>query len=84
MTNVVLLIVYTIVIFFAISLIKFYHINKLGFWSVYFAIKPNYTIYLSVYAFGVCILGFATSGIGKRRYLVVYSVLLLHVLDPFL
>jgi hypothetical protein len=75
-TNVALLIVYTIVIFFAVALIKFYHLDMLGFWSVYFVIVPNYIIYLTSYAFGVCLLGLGTTRIGKRRYLVIYSILL--------
>lgn len=75
-SNVILLVVCTVVIFFAASLLKFYHLSKLGFWSNYFTIVPYYIIYLSVYTFGVSLLGFATSGIEKKSFLITYAILL--------
>jgi uncharacterized membrane protein (DUF2068 family) len=50
-SNVLLVITSTLIIFTAVILIKFYHINKLDFWSSYFSIVPVYTITLGVYTF---------------------------------
>ena len=50
-SNVLLVITSTLIIFTAVILIKFYHINKLDFWSPYFTVVPTYTITLGVYTF---------------------------------
>jgi hypothetical protein len=51
LSNVFLLITSTILIFTAIVLMKFYHVDKLDFWSAYFGIVPAYMIILGVYTF---------------------------------
>jgi len=75
-SNVILLITSTILIVFAAILMKFYHMDKLGFWSEYFAVFPNYVIYLSIYTFGVSLFGFFITGMERRRYLIAYGVML--------
>ena len=40
LSNVVLIIISTILIFMAAILLKFYHLDKLGFWSSYFELVP--------------------------------------------
>jgi len=76
LSNVFLLVTSTLIIFTAVVLIKFYHMTKLNFWSVYFAIVPNYTIALGLLTFLVSCFGFAISGSEKRRLLAGYGFLL--------
>lgn len=76
LSNVFLLITSTILIFTAIVLMKFYHVDKLDFWSAYFGIVPTYMIILGVYTFCVCFFGFAISGSEKRLFLAAYAVFL--------
>jgi hypothetical protein len=77
LSNVFLLITSTILIFSAIILIKFYHIDKLAFWSSYFSIVPMLMIILGVYTFLVCIYGFAISHSENRMLIAVYAGLLI-------
>ena len=76
LSNVFLLITSTILIFTAIVLMKFYHVDKLDFWSAYFSIVPTYMIILGVYTFMVCFFGFAISGSENRLFIAIYAVLL--------
>lgn len=72
-SNVLLLIVSTILIFSAIILMKFYATQSLGFWSSYFPVVPVFMIILGVYTFVVCMYGFLISG-GEHRYEMLFSV----------
>ena len=76
LSNVFLLITSTILIFTAVILMKFYHVDKLNFWSVYFWLVPIYMICLGVYTFMVCVFGFVTAATDNRTMLVAYAVLL--------
>ena len=76
LSNVFLLIASTILVFSAVILIKFYHIDKLDFWSTYFMIVPLLMIVLGVYTFIVCVYGFLISGSERRLLLVIYALLL--------
>jgi hypothetical protein len=76
LSNVFLLITSTILIFSAVILMKFYHIDKLDFWSAYFAIVPVYMIVLGLYTFLVCIFGFLISGSESRGLIAGFAVLL--------
>ena len=55
---------------------KFYHVDKLDFWSVYCWLVPVFMITLGVYTFLVCIFGFFTSGSENRYMIAGYAVLL--------
>jgi hypothetical protein len=77
LSNVFLLITSTILIFSAVILIKFYHIDKLHFWSSFFTIVPILMIVLGIYTFLVCIYGFAISHSENRALLAVYAGLLI-------
>ena len=76
LSNVFLLITATILIFSAVVLIKFYHVDKLSFWSTYFTFVPFLMIVLGVYTFLVCVVGFLISGTENRLLLAIYAVLL--------
>ena len=76
LSNVFLLITSTILIFTAVILMKFYHVDKLDFWSVYCWLVPVFMITLGVYTFLVCIFGFFTSGSENRHMIMGYAVLL--------
>ena len=55
---------------------KFYHVDKLDFWSVYCWLAPVFMIVLGVYTFLVCIFGFVISGSENRPMIAGYAVLL--------
>jgi len=76
LSNVFLLITSTILIFTAVILMKFYHVDKLDFWSVYCWLAPVFMIVLGVYTFLVCIFGFVISGSENRPMIAGYAVLL--------
>lgn len=76
LSNVFLLITSTILIFSAIILMKFYHIDKLDFWSAYFYVVPIFMITLGVYTFLVCIYGFLISGSESRGLIASFAILL--------
>ena len=76
LSNVFLLITSTILIFTAVILMKFYHVDKLDFWSVYCWLVPVFMITLGVYTFLVCIFGFVISGSENRPMIAGYAVLL--------
>lgn len=75
-SNVLLLVTSTIIIFTAVMLIKFYHISKLDFWSSYFTVVPTYTITLGVYTFMTSFFGFAVSGTEKSILIGSYAAFL--------
>ena len=56
---------------------KFYHIDKLYFWSAYFQIVPLLMIVLGVYTFLLCVYGFIISNYEHRPLLAIYAVLLI-------
>lgn len=62
LSNVFLLTTSTILLFSAAVLIKFYHITKLDFWSVYFVVVPVLMILLGIFTFLTCVFGFLISG----------------------
>jgi len=76
-SNVFLLIVSTFLMFSAAILMKFYHIDKLYFWSAYFQIVPLLMIVLGVYTFLLCVYGFIISNYEHRPLLAIYAVLLI-------
>ncbi len=76
LSNVFLLITSTILIFSAVILMKFYHLDKLNFWSSYFSIVPILMIVLGLYTFLVCVYGFAISHSENRVLIGVYAGLL--------
>ena len=76
LSNVFLLITSTILIFSAIILMKFYHVDKLDFWSPYFQVVPVYMVTLGIYTFLVCFFGFFVAGIENRGFIAGYAVLL--------
>ena len=56
---------------------KFYHIDKLHFWSTYFQIVPMLMIVLGVYTFLLCVYGFIISNYEHRPLLAIYALLLI-------
>ena len=76
LSNVFLLITSTILIFSAVILMKFYHVDKLDFWSSYFWVTPVLMIVLGVYTFLICVYGFLISGSENRSLLALYAFLL--------
>jgi len=76
LSNVFLLITSTILIFTAVVLMKFYHVDKLDFWSIYFWLVPIYMICLGVFTFLVCIFGFVISQSENRALIAGFAVLL--------
>ena len=65
----------TVLIFTAIILMRFYHIDKLDFWSEYFWIVPLYMIILGVYTLLVCVFGFCMTGYENRGAIAGFAVL---------
>jgi len=76
MANVFLLITSTILIFSSIVLIKFYHISKLDFWSMWFYVNPVLMIALGLYTFFVCVYGFLISNQENRCLVGLVAVFL--------
>ena len=77
--NVFLIITSTVLIFSAIILIKFYHLDKFGFWDPLFEVVPLYMICLGVFTFIVCFFGFAVTATENRGLLVTFAVVLVIV-----
>ena len=73
LSNVFLLIASTILIFLAIILMRFYHVDKLDVWDNLFWIVPIYMICLGVFTFLVCIFGLLISGSDNRPLILVYA-----------
>ena len=76
LTSVFLIITSTILIFTAVILMKFYHLDKIGFLSDYYEIVPYYMISLGVYTFLVSLIGFCTIGSENRGLIVSLAILL--------
>eukprot|EP00088_Acartia_fossae_P006473 TRINITY_DN12977_c2_g2_i2.p1 TRINITY_DN12977_c2_g2~~TRINITY_DN12977_c2_g2_i2.p1 ORF type:complete len:316 (+),score=51.26 TRINITY_DN12977_c2_g2_i2:49-948(+) len=75
-SNVFLLITSTILVFSSIVLIKFYHISKLDFWSMWFYINPMLMIALGLYTFAVCVYGFLISNQENRCLVSLVAIFL--------
>ena len=75
LSNVFLTIASTILIFLAIVLMKFYHLDKLGFWDDYFVLTPHIMIYLGIFTFVICIYGFLISNHENRVLLSIMAIL---------
>jgi len=75
----ILIITSTVLIFSAIILIKFYHLDKFGFWDPLFEVVPLYMICLGVFTFIVCFFGFAVTATENRGLLVTFAVVLVIV-----
>lgn len=76
LSNVFLLITSTILLFSSIILIKFYHITKLDFWSVWFYINPTFMIGLGIFTFAVSVYGFLISNQENRCLIAMIAGLL--------
>jgi len=76
LTSVFLIITSTILIFTAVILMKFYHLDKIGFLSQYYEIVPYYMISLGVFTFLVSLFGFCTIGSEHRGLIVSLAILL--------
>lgn len=55
---------------------KFYHLDKLGFWSSYFELVPYYMIFLGVYTFLVGLFGTFAIPSGNKIAILVFAVLI--------
>ena len=55
---------------------RFYHIDKLYFWSSYFQVVPMLMIVLGIYTFLLCVYGFIISSYEHRPLLAIYAGLL--------
>lgn len=55
---------------------KFFHIDKLDFWSAYFWVAPVLMIVLGIYTFLICVYGFLISGSERRALIAFYAFLL--------
>jgi len=76
LSTVFLVITSTILIFTAVILMKFYHLDKLGFWSSYFELVPYYMIILGIYTFLVGLFGTFASPSGNKAALIVFAILM--------
>jgi len=76
LSSVILIITSTILIFTAVTLMKFYHLDKLGFWSSYFEFVPYYMLILGVYSFLLGLFGAFVSGSGSKGALMVFALLM--------
>ena len=76
LSSVILIITSTILIFTAVTLMKFYHLDKLGFWSSYFEFVPYYMLVLGLYSFLLGLFGAFVSGSGSKGALMVFALLM--------
>jgi hypothetical protein len=76
LSSVILIITSTILIFTAVTLMKFYHLDKLGFWSSYFEFVPYYMLILGIYTFLLGLFGAFVSGLGNKAALIVFAALM--------
>jgi len=76
LANAFLLIASTILIFTSILLIRFYHITKLDFWSMWFYVCPMLMLGLGLYTFSVCVYGFLISNRENRCLISMIAVFL--------
>lgn len=76
LSSVILIITSTILIFTAVTLMKFYHLDKLGFWSSYFEFVPYYMLILGVYSFLLGLFGAFVAPSGSKGALIVFAALM--------
>jgi hypothetical protein len=62
--------------FYAVLLIKWYFMPNLYFWDATFYIAPYNMLLMGVYTFLVAMFGLIMKGYEKRRWFVIYAVLL--------
>jgi len=74
LSNVLMLIVSTLLIFFSGILIHFYHLTKLDFWSWYFYACPMCMLALGLYTFAVSVYGFLISKKESRKLLSLVAI----------
>jgi len=75
LSNVLMLIVSTLLIFLSFNLIYFYHLTKLDFWSLYFYACPISMLALGLYTFVVSVYGFLISRQESRGLISMVAVL---------
>ena len=76
LSSVILIVTSTILIFTAVTLMKFYHLDKLGFWSSYFEFVPYYMLILGVYSFLLGLFGAFVAPSGSKGALIVFAALM--------
>ena len=76
LANVFLTVTSTILVFLAIVLMKFYHLDKLGFWSIWFVITPYLMVGLGLFTFCICVYGFLISNQENRSLLIPMVILI--------
>lgn len=76
LSTVFLIITSTILIFTAAILMKFYHLDKLGFWSSYFELVPYYMITLGLFTFISGLIGAFVAPLGNKVAMIVFAVLM--------
>jgi len=76
LSHVFLLITSTILVFSAAILIKFFHITKLNFWSMWFYVNPTLMIALGLYTFAISVFGFLISNQENRGLISLVAVFL--------
>jgi len=76
LSNVFLLMTSIILVFSAVVLIKFYHITKLDFWSIWFYINPIFMIILGIYTFAISVYGIIISNSENRCLISMLAVTL--------
>jgi hypothetical protein len=78
-TNVILLIASTILIFLGSALITFYQLDKLGFISPYFYIVPYIMVGLGIFSFVLALYGLIVAAAASRLHLILFSVLMIAI-----
>lgn len=76
LSAVFLIITSTILVFTAAILIKFYHLTKLGFWSITFEMVPYYMMVLGIFTFISGLYGAFVAPLGNKAALIVYAILM--------
>jgi len=76
LSNVFLLMTSIILVFSAVILIKFYHITKLDFWSIWFYVNPIFMIALGVYTFAISVYGIIISNSENRCLISMLAITL--------
>ena len=75
LANVFLAVTSTILVFLGIVLMKFYHLDKLGFWSIWFTLTPYLMVGLGLFTFCICVYGFLISNQENRGLLILMAIL---------
>ena len=76
LANLFLTVTSPILVFLGIVLMKFYHLNKLGFWSSWFTFTPYLMVGLGLFTFCICVYGSLISN-QKNRTLLILMVILI-------